>query len=136
MHQCIKFISFGIAPTMFRTVFLSIVRSSRSYIVQQADTAVCLLARVFIHSLVFSLRGRAGWNQSPVMRPIWLWYTASWASSWGQFAIAFAHLQMFPLSPPGACTSATTQEILTAKGGTPNEINLRHWCIWLVLLQK
>ena len=36
-----------------------------------------------IHSLVFSLRGRAGRNQSPVMWPVWLWHTASWASSWG-----------------------------------------------------
>ena len=37
----------------------------------------------FIHSLVFSLRGRAGMNQGPVMWPVWLWLTASWASSWG-----------------------------------------------------
>jgi hypothetical protein len=36
-----------------------------------------------IHSLVFSLRGRVGRNQSPVMWPVWLWHTASWASSWG-----------------------------------------------------
>ena len=34
-------------------------------------------------SLVFSLRGRAGRNQSPVMWPVWLWHTASWASTWG-----------------------------------------------------
>ena len=38
---------------------------------------------LFIHSLVFSLRGRAGRNQSPLMWPVWLWHTASWASSWG-----------------------------------------------------
>ena len=38
---------------------------------------------IFIHSLVFKLRGRADRNQSPVMWPIWLWHTASWASSWG-----------------------------------------------------
>ena len=36
----------------------------------------------FIHSLVSSLRGRAGRNQSPVMWPVWLWHTAYWASSW------------------------------------------------------
>ena len=36
-----------------------------------------------IHSLVFNLRGRAGRNQSPVMWPVWLWHTASWANSWG-----------------------------------------------------
>jgi len=39
--------------------------------------------KAIIHSLVFSLRGRAGRNQSPVMWPIWLWHTASRASSWG-----------------------------------------------------
>jgi len=38
---------------------------------------------IFIHSLVFSLRGRVGRNQSPVMWPVWLWHTESWASSWG-----------------------------------------------------
>jgi len=37
----------------------------------------------FIHSLVFSLRGRVGRNQSSVMWPVWLWHTACWASSWG-----------------------------------------------------
>ena len=39
--------------------------------------------RVFIHSLVFNLRGRVGRNQSPVMWPVWLWHTASWARSGG-----------------------------------------------------
>ena len=42
-----------------------------------------LLSVSSIHSLVFSLRGRVGRNQSPVMWPVWLWHTASWASSWG-----------------------------------------------------
>jgi len=37
----------------------------------------------FTHSLVFSLRGRVGRNQSLVMWPVRLWHTASWASSWG-----------------------------------------------------
>jgi len=37
----------------------------------------------FIHSLVFSLRSRAGRNQSSVMWPLWLWHTASWARYWG-----------------------------------------------------
>ena len=32
----------------------------------------CIL--VNIHSLVFSLRGRAGRNQSPVTWPVWLWH--------------------------------------------------------------
>jgi hypothetical protein len=39
------------------------------------------------HSLVFSLRGRAGRNQSPVMWPVRLWHTASWASSWGSLPL-------------------------------------------------
>jgi len=38
---------------------------------------------LLIHSLVFSLRGWVGRNQSPVIWPLWLWHTASWASSWG-----------------------------------------------------
>ena len=36
-----------------------------------------------IHSVVFRLRGRVGRNQSPVMWPVWLLHTTSWASSWG-----------------------------------------------------
>ena len=49
------------------------------------DLPICssLVIHSFIHSLVFSLRGRAGRNQSPVMWPVWLWHTASCASSWG-----------------------------------------------------
>ena len=39
----------------------------------------------------------------------------------GQFAIAFHRVQTFPLSPPGASTSATTREILVAEGGTVGE---------------
>jgi hypothetical protein len=31
--------------------------------------------------LVFSPWASLGRNQSPVRRPVWLWYTASWASS-------------------------------------------------------
>jgi len=36
MHQCIKFILFGTTLYMFRTVFPSIIRSSRLYIQQRA----------------------------------------------------------------------------------------------------
>ena len=49
-----------------------------------------------------------GWfsrNQSPVRRPVWLWHTASQASSQGQVAIAFSRLQTFPPSPLGAFTT-------------------------------
>jgi len=53
MEQCITFIYFGMTLYMFRTVFPSIIRSSRLYIQQQAYVkmilllpcaAVCLLA--------------------------------------------------------------------------------------------
>jgi len=46
-----------------------------------------LLLGSFIHSLVFSLRDRAGRNQSSVMWLVWLWHTASWASSWGSLSL-------------------------------------------------
>ena len=36
MHQCLRFILFGVTLYMFRTVFPSIIRSSRLYIQQQA----------------------------------------------------------------------------------------------------
>jgi len=36
MNQCIKFIYFGMTLYMFRTVFPSVIRSSRLYIQQQA----------------------------------------------------------------------------------------------------
>ena len=36
---------------------------------------------------------------------------------------------MFPLSPPGACTSATTQEILAARGGTVGENLSSNFCL-------
>ena len=39
--------------------------------------------------LVFNPWASLGRNKSPVRRPLWLWYAASWASSQGQFAIAF-----------------------------------------------
>ena len=47
-----------------------------------------------IHILVFSLRGRVGRNQSPVMWWVWFWHNVSWACFWGLFATvssAFRH---------------------------------------------
>ena len=44
MHQCLKFIYFGMALYMFRTVFPSIIRSSRLYIQQQAYVKQILLS--------------------------------------------------------------------------------------------
>ena len=42
MHQCIKFIYFRMALYMFRTVFPSIIRSTRPYIQQKAVSSICL----------------------------------------------------------------------------------------------
>ena len=48
------------------------------------SSVICIIKRSSgYHSFVFSLRGRAGRNQSTVMWRAWLWHTASWASSWG-----------------------------------------------------
>jgi len=44
MHQCLKFIYFGTVLYMFRTVFPSIIRSSRLYILQQAFVKQILLS--------------------------------------------------------------------------------------------
>jgi hypothetical protein len=49
-------------------------------------TAEGLLTRHH-HSLLFSLTGRVGRKQSPVMWPVWLWHTASWASFWGSLPL-------------------------------------------------
>jgi len=46
MHQCLKFILFGVILHMFQTVFLSIIRSSRLYIQQQAFVKQILLTAV------------------------------------------------------------------------------------------
>jgi len=46
-------------------------------------------------------------NNSPYRRPLRIWYSGSWASSY-----------WFPLSSPGASTSAKTPENLVAKIGT------------------
>jgi len=44
MHQCLKFIYFGMTLYMFRTVFPSIISSSRLYIQQQAFVKQTLLS--------------------------------------------------------------------------------------------
>jgi hypothetical protein len=43
MHQLLKFIYFGVTLYVFRTVFLSIIRSSRLYIQQQVYVKQILL---------------------------------------------------------------------------------------------
>ena len=52
--------------------------------IYKVNTYINLL---YIHSLVFSLRGQVGRNQNRVMRPVWLWHTASWASCWGSLPL-------------------------------------------------
>jgi len=44
MHQCIKLFYFGVTLYMFRTVFLSIFRSSRLYIQQQTFVKQVLMS--------------------------------------------------------------------------------------------
>ena len=75
---------------------------------------------VFIHSFIHSFisiqpLGRFSRNQNSVRRPVWLWHTASWASSQGQVAIAFPRLQTFPLSPLGAFTSNDARDLQQRK---------------------
>jgi len=41
----------------------------------------CFLVVVVVVVVVFSSWASLGRNQSPVRRPVWLWYAASWASS-------------------------------------------------------
>ena len=66
------------------------------------------IALGLIHSLVFSLRAQpCDRYGSGTLHP-------------GQIIGGSLPL-LSPLSPPGACTSATTREILAAKGGTVGE---------------
>ena len=51
MHQCLKFIYFGITLCMFRTAFPSIIRSSRLYIQQQAYVKQIMLNASSQHCL-------------------------------------------------------------------------------------
>jgi len=44
-------------------------------------TMKLLLLLLLLVVVVFSLWASLGRNQSPVKRPVWLWYAASWASS-------------------------------------------------------
>jgi len=43
MHQCLRYVLFGVTLYMFRTVFPSIIRSSRLYVQQQAYVKQILL---------------------------------------------------------------------------------------------
>ena len=72
------------------------------------------------HSLVFSLRGQAGRNHSPVPWPVWLLAHCIL----GKFLGVVCHCFPLPLDVPTFTTTqrnATTREILVAKGGTVGE---------------
>ena len=74
-------------------IFTFLQWTIRKWQTREFEVGTTLVPSAFIHhSLVFSLRGRVGRNQSPVMWPVWLWHTASWVSSWEYFAIAFLRL--------------------------------------------
>ena len=83
------------------------------------DTLIIII--ISIISISIRPLGQFGQEPEPSQRQVWLWYAASWASSLGQFAISFPCVQTFVLSLPGTSTSATTREIITAKGGTMGE---------------
>ena len=79
----------------------------------------------FIHSLVFSPRGRSGRSQSPVMEPIWLLAHCILGKFLGVVGHCFPPPLDVPTSPPRASASAATREILAAKGGTVGEKDVR-----------
>ena len=58
MHQLPKFIYFGITLYMFRTVFLSTIRSSRLYIQQQVYIIEILLPAASGKGISFQLASR------------------------------------------------------------------------------
>ena len=89
-----------------------------------------------IHSLAFSLRGRAGRNQSPVI------------DRYGSGTLHPGQVlgDSLPLLSPafrrshfhrqGACMSSTTREILAMKGGTVGEKDVRQFCTKFRLSRK
>ena len=126
-------------------VVLLIVHFKRVRRIAKSDSQlrhVCLSAwnssaptgRIFmkfgIWVIIISIQplGRVSRNQSPVRRPVWLWHTASWASSQGQVAITFPQLQTFPPSPLGAFTSNDARDlqqrrnVLTDLAQNPNSM--------------
>ena len=69
--------------TETRKIFVSFYETRTKWVAVNEGGKCAKHTTWVVHSLVFSLRGRAGRNQSPVTWPVWLWHTASWASSWG-----------------------------------------------------
>ena len=56
-------------------------RHQRAVLPRHVCTILYILLLLLL--LVFSPWASLGRNQSPVRRHVWLWYAASWASSWG-----------------------------------------------------
>jgi hypothetical protein len=52
-----------------------------TYPSSEIDAVLLLLLLLLVVVVVFSPWASLGRNQSPVRRPVWLWYAASWASS-------------------------------------------------------
>ena len=93
---------FGMTFYMFRTVFPSIIGSSRLYIQQQTDTADCLLASSQQYLFASKQTAVSVWHMPVVVCTIlnsW-WWTEKPSETW---RVSFQ-----------------------------NKINLIHWCIWLV----
>ena len=68
--------------TTLKTFWNRYIHTYNYYLNDNYLCKICVSTFIHYHSLVFSLRGRVGRNQSPVMWPVWLWSTATWASSW------------------------------------------------------
>jgi len=54
---------------------------SRLLLLLVVVVVVVIVIVVLVLVLVYSPWASLGRNQSPVRRPVWLWYAASWASS-------------------------------------------------------
>ena len=74
----------------------------------------------FIHSLVFSPRGRSGRNQSPVMEPMWLFAHCILSKFLGIVCHCFSP----PFATTCLCVLSDARD-LVAKGGTAGEKDIR-----------
>ena len=107
---------FGMTLYMFRTVFLSIISSSRLYIQQQA----------FVKQILLSASQRVG----DVPSTLYMFRTVFRPSS------AVQDFTYSNQTDTAVCLLAGTRPSETCTVSLQNKINLIHWCIQLVLLQK
>ena len=74
----------------FHTPWLFLVIFGRKQLyVSPLGSCQLLIGAILLcyRSLVFSLRGRVGRNQSPLMWPVWLWHTATWQVLGGSLSL-------------------------------------------------